>query len=318
MPVISCSSPGKIILCGEHVVVYGYPAIALPVFAVSTRCRVYARPAAANGEVLINAPSINLQAALSELEPQHPIRRTIELTLQELGLRSLPACEVQLTSTIPMGAGMGSSASSTIAAVRAISTFLGHPLENAAINRIAYEVEKLHHGTPSGIDNTVITFETPIYFQRGSEFKPILNRSDLQLVIADCGIASSTAEAVARVRERYDSEPERYSTYFMQVEKISRQCKHLLEMGRTNEMGPLLSENHALLKWMGVSSDVLDHLVNAALSAGALGAKLSGGGLGGNIIALVESGQVAQVSQALLAAGAVNTLPFTLPPAKGS
>ncbi|HPS41989.1 MAG TPA: mevalonate kinase [Anaerolineaceae bacterium] len=317
MPAISCSSPGKIILCGEHVVVYGYPAIALPVFAVSTRCRVFARPAATDSAVLINAPLINLNAPLSALEPQHPMRRTIELTLRELGIGTLPACEVQLTSTIPLGAGLGSSAASTVSVAHAISTFLGHPLENSSINNIAFEVEKLHHGTPSGIDNTVITYQVPIYFQRGSGFRPIHNLLDLHLVIANSGITSSTAKAVAGVRERFDAEPERYTSYFIQVERISTECKYLLETGKATEIGPLLSENHALLQRIGVSSDVLDHLVETALKAGALGAKLSGGGLGGNIIALVEPDLVEKVSQALLAAGAVSTLPFTLPPFKG-
>lgn len=317
MPAISSSAPGKIILCGEHVVVYGFPAIALPVFAVATRTRIYAHPTGISNEVILNAPAIALNAPLNSLSADHPLRRTVELTMQELGINTLPACEIQITSTILLGAGLGSSASTSVSVARAVSAFVGHPLAIADVNHIAFEVEKIHHGTPSGIDNTVITYEEPIYFQREKEIELINVSVPFQLVIADSGISISTAEAVAGVRQRWQTNPSDYNTYFERIADYTREVKHLLESGEPEKTGPLLTQNHQVLANMGVSSPRLDGLVETALQAGALGAKLSGGGIGGNIIALVEPATADKVIHALEDNGAVRTILITTPPVKG-
>ncbi len=313
MPVISASAPGKVILCGEHVVVYGYPAIALPVKAVSNRTRVYAHPAAPAGEVILNAPAIDLEAPLSSLSPGHPLRRSVELTLETLGVSSLPACEIHVTSTIPLGAGLGSSAATTVSIVRAVSAFLGHPLESDQVNRIAFEVEKIHHGTPSGIDNTVITYEVPILFQRDVNFQKIRVAQPFQLVIADSGVSFSTAEAVAGVRSRWLSSPAQYQGHFESIARLTGEVEHLLEIGVPQQIGPLLTQNHRILAEMGVSSPRLDELVDTAIKAGALGAKLSGGGIGGNVIALVNTEVIDQVVTSLETRGTARTLVVTIP-----
>jgi len=308
MPAISASAPGKIILCGEHAVVYGAPAIALPVFQVSTKTTILARPTAAQGEVRIIAPCVNLDVNMDTLDDQHPLKAAANLVREVLGISRLQACEIRINSSIPLAAGLGSSASVTVSMVRALSQFLGHPLELDAVNRIAFEVEKIHHGTPSGIDNTVITYQTPIYFQKDSPIEYLnINRS-FTLVIADSGAASLTAETVAGVRERWQKNREEYDAVIARIGELSCEIRHILCTDDLLAHGDLLTQNHILLCKLGVSTPKLNQLMKTALEAGATGAKLSGGGGGGNIIAIVDPSQAARVAQALEENGAVHTI----------
>lgn len=318
MPAISRKAPGKIILCGEHAVVYGAPAIALPVFQVFTRTAVFARPFASAGDVRLIAPLVGLDCDLAALTTENPLRTAVQLVLDELGVLSLPACEIRISSSVPVAAGLGSSASVAISLVRAVADFLGHPLNDESVNRIAYEVEKIHHGTPSGIDNTVITYQAPVLFQKSGGLRKLHIANDLNLVIADSGVQSSTADAVTGVRERWSADPETYEGYFNRIGEISLKVADILEKHSLITNGDLLSENHQLLRQMGVSSQRLDQLVYAALAAGASGAKLSGGGVGGNIIALVKPDLAEAVANALLANGATQTIVTTIPAGSGT
>jgi len=317
MPAITSSAPGKVILCGEHAVVYGAPAIALPVFQVSTKTTILARPFAPTGSVRIVAPCIDLNSDLNALLDNHPLRAASTLVMQELGFSRLQACEIRIHTSIPIAAGLGSSASVTVSLARALSAFHGHPLSDEAVNRVAFEVEKLHHGTPSGIDNTVITYRVPVYFIKSLPIEHLTIRNPFSLVIADSGTASLTAETVAGVRERWLSDKDRYDVIFANISNLSREVKRILEEDDLTHNAALLTRNHELLKELGVSTPALDDLVNCALEAGALGAKLSGGGGGGNIIALVSSSQAESVARALEQHGAARTIITTIPPARG-
>ena len=316
MPAISCSAPGKVILCGEHAVVYGKPAIAVPVLNVATKCTIIARPSAPSDEVLIVAPNIGLKCEYKCLVEGHPIRAAIRLVLERLSLDHLPVCEIQIHSTLPTAAGLGSSASVSVALIRALSAFLGHPFTNEEVNQIAYEIEKIHHGTPSGIDNSVITYAKTLFFIKGQPMTFLDPHKTLTLVIADSGIKSSTVKVVSALKGRYTAEPEKYSALFDQIGEVSLQVKETLESGRLDETGRLLTRNHALLKEAGVSCSKLDALVACAIEHGAKGAKLSGGGQGGNMIALVAPDQAEVMSASLREAGATNTI-ITQIPAKG-
>ncbi len=97
--------------------------------------------------------------------------------MEEITPYHTPSFTIQLDSTIPIAAGMGSGAAVTVAIIRALSAFLGKPLPNERISEMAYEIEKIHHGTPSGIDNTVVTFQKPVYFQRGEPLQTLTPRS---------------------------------------------------------------------------------------------------------------------------------------------
>ncbi|HNR01289.1 MAG TPA: mevalonate kinase [Anaerolineaceae bacterium] len=315
MPAITSSAPGKIILCGEHAVVYGAPAIALPVFQVNTKTVVVAKPAAPEGELRIIAPCINLDSRLDSLDNDHPLKAASELVKQALGINRFQACEIRISTSIPIAAGLGSSASVTVSLSRALSAFHGHPLTDDAVNKIAFEVEKLHHGTPSGIDNTVITYQIPVYFIKDKPIEHLMIRKGFILVIADSGTASLTAKTVAGVRERWLADKERYDALFMEIADLSREIKDVLLKDDLTGNANLLTRNHDLLKNLGVSTPKLDDLVNTALDAGAYGAKLSGGGGGGNIIALVNESQADTVARRLEDRGATQTIITSIPSA---
>lgn len=310
MPAYTATAPGKIILFGEHAVVYGQPAIAVPVQDVQARAIIKARP---GGEgISLIAPDISLHHDLKDLPLDDAIALTIDLTMKDLGIPEPPACTLIVNSTIPLAAGLGSGAAVSVAIIRALSGFLGHPLPDESINQIAFEVEKLHHGTPSGIDNTVVTYNKPVYFVKGEPIRTLEIKLPFMLVIGDTGVKCPTSVTVGDVRKAYEANPGLYETYFDMCNRIVEQAVFQLSDRRTAPLGPLMNDNHQVLQQMGVSSPELDRLVDAAREAGALGAKLSGGGRGGNMIALVEPDTAEQVAAALTGAGAVNTITTTV------
>jgi len=312
MPAISSYAPGKMILCGEHAVVYNQPAIAIPVTSLSTNTKFFARPTSLRGEVLIRARSIQLEESLSRLPADDSIRRTIEMVMEYFALSHLPACEILITSTLPVASGMGSSASLSVSLIRALSEFIGRPLQTEQINRLAFEAEKFHHVNPSGVDNTVISYQRPLYYIRGNAPEFLHIKKPCYFLAANTGIAASTAQAVAGVRERWQKETDKYEKYFSLIGQITDRVRDLLSTGELDLIGELLTQNHTYLQEIGVSCPELDNLVDAALTAGALGAKLSGGGLGGNMLALCSSENRSKVQEALLQAGAVSTVEMTL------
>ena len=168
-----------------------------------------------------------------------------------------------------------------MAIIRALSAFLGHPLPNERISELAYEIEKIHHGTPSGIDNTVVTFQKPVYFQRGEALQTLTPTQPTYWVIADTGEKIPTREMVANVRNLYESAPETYGAIFSQIGQITRDARQALTQGDLERLGPLMNRNQLLLQDLQVSTSSLETLIATALEAGAVGAKLSGGGGGG-------------------------------------
>ncbi|MHB0966825.1 MAG: mevalonate kinase [Bellilinea sp.] len=313
MPAISATAPGKLILFGEHAVVHNRPAIAIPFNGVHAKAAVFATPIAPTGRVRIEAQAIGLDQTLDQLAPDHPFAIAIHGVMKTLGITWLPACHIRITSTIPIAAGMGSSAAVSIALSRALAAFLGHPLEDSAVNTIAFQVEQQLHGTPSGVDNTVISFNRPVYFVRSQPIEFLKIREPLDLLVADSGIAAATGPMVAGVSQRFKADPDTYGAYFDQIANLVRQAHMDLESGAGNDLGPLMTQNHRLLQKIAVSTPELDRLVETALAAGALGAKLTGGGGGGNIIALAANHQIEKVVTALLAAGARRTWLLNLP-----
>ena len=312
MPVIFGKAPGKIILFGEHAVVYGQPAIAIPVLDVTATARVTPILGAAPGKVHIQAHDIQLDTMLADLPEDHPLAAAIRATLQEITPDHTPSFTIQLDSNIPIAAGLGSGAAVTVAIIRALSAFLGHPLPNERISELAYEIEKIHHGTPSGIDNTVVTFQKPVYFQRGEALQTLTPTQPTYWVIADTGEKIPTREMVANVRNLYESAPETYGAIFAEIGQITRDARQALTQGDLERLGPLMNRNQLLLQDLQVSTSSLETLIATALEAGAVGAKLSGGGGGGNIIALTTYDKVSQVEKSLLNKGAVRVLTTVL------
>ncbi len=305
MPAISASAPGKVILFGEHAVVYGRPALAVPVNQIQAKAIVLADP---SGEITIDAPDIGLSASLESLPAEHPLAQAVHSVQERLRLDALPGFRMKITSTIPVAAGMGSGAAVSVAIARAVSAFLGHPLPDEQISAVAFRVDQIYHGTPSGIDNTVITYAQPVWYVRGSPFERLVNSQPFTLIIANSGIASPTGLVVSDLRKRWVEKPSVIEPFFTRIGAISREARHLIEIGRPEELGPLMISNHDLLRSLDVSSPELDQLVDAALRAGALGAKMSGGGRGGNIIALVRPEKAESIAAALANAGASQTI----------
>lgn len=308
MPAFSASAPGKIILFGEHAVVYNRPAIAVPVEEVAAKAIVIPDLHAATGRVRILAQDIGLDSQLTDLPAEHPLAAAILSTASAVGASHIPACTVKVISTIPVAAGLGSGAAVTVAIVRALSAYLGHPLSDERVCQLAYEVEKFHHGTPSGIDNTVITYAKPVYFVKGEPIQQLHPISPFIIVIGDTGIQSPTSLTVGEVRNAWQQRRDEYEALFDSTWAIVDSARTAIEEGMIELLGPLMDANHSLLYKLGVSCPELDKLVQAARNAGALGAKLSGAGRGGNMIAMVTADSAARVAEALEQAGAVRTI----------
>jgi len=307
MPAGAGAAPGKVILFGEHAAVYGQPAIAVPVQQVAARALVRPLFNAPSGRIRIQAPDVGVDADLDQLDGQHPLAAAVRLTLEAMGVQYPLAVTIKISSTIPVAAGLGSGAAVSVAIARGLSSFLGHPLADEQVSAVAFEVEKIHHGTPSGIDNTVITYNQPVYFIKGQPLQTFTLGAALNLVIADTGIPSPTKVTVGDVRSAWQAEPDRYETLFAGIGAIAKAARPALEQGDIGTVGELMNQNHALLQQLDVSSPELDRLVAAALAAGALGAKLSGGGRGGNMLALA-AGDPALLQAALQAADARLTM----------
>ena len=303
--IVKASAPGKIILFGEHAVVYGRPALAVPVTQVHADVEVLDSSRAG---IWIDAPDINVHAELNTLPSDHPIASVIHNFLFLWHVSPFPNLEINITSTIPVASGLGSGAAVTVALVRALSVHLDHFITDEEVNASAYEIEKLHHGTPSGIDNTVVTYARPVSFIKGQPIEIIKVGQPFTIVIGDTGISAPTKESVADVRRLWMNDKARWETVFDKIGEIAFSARRAIEAGKSEMLGELMDENHALLQTMTVSSKELDRLVEAARDARATGAKLSGGGRGGNMIALVQSELAESVSLSLKEAGARNTI----------
>ncbi len=305
----SSSAPGKIILFGEHAVVYGRPALAVPVTQVRATVDVW--PADFRG-VWIEAPDIRLKAELREIPTDHPLAEAVRMFFAALHVDPYPNINIRITSTIPVASGLGSGAAVSVAMIRALSGYVGQLASDEEVNRLAFEMEKIYHGTPSGIDNTTITYARPVYFMRGRPIETFKPRKPFMIVIGDTGIPAPTRQSVADLRGLWENDRRRWEEAFTQVEQIVNKARNAIEYGKLRELGVLMDANHELLKQMTVSSPDLEQLVERARDAGALGAKLSGSGRGGNMIALVDPGRgaagAAALKDCLLQAGAKHAI----------
>ena len=275
------TAPGKIILFGEHAVVYGKPAIAIPVSGM--RATAWSEPGE-NG-ITINAMDVNKKIKLSTDNNQFSVLAQSILAITD---RHEPNLTINLTSKLPQGSGMGSSAATATAVCRALAGHLGVDLAANEISELVFEAEKIVHGTPSGIDNTVVAYEMPVYFVKGQNPETFEPGKLFRLVIGDTGIEASTKKTVANVKKAWQNEPGLMEGYFDEIEKITRNGKIAIENGNAEQVGELMDKNHELLNSIGVGHKILEELVEIAREKGGLGAKLTGGGGGGNMVALAE------------------------------
>ncbi len=300
------SAPAKIILLGEHSVVYEKPSLAVPLSALRAYAEISSLPP--DTGLKITATDLdNHEFEITKLltEGQQPLVTAAWLLLRHLDCPP-PDAKIILHSDIPFASGMGSGAAITTALMRALVKLLGKTLADDDLNKLVYEVEKIHHGTPSGVDNTVIVFEQPIYFARNKPIERLKIAKPFTLLVADTGISASTKLAVADVRALYEANRILIAGVFNSIGDLVQSGRRAIETGDHSGLGDAMKQNHDLLRQLTVSSPLLDKLVTIAHDAGALGAKLSGGGRGGNMIALVSEENVTRVRAALLDHGAVH------------
>jgi mevalonate kinase len=313
--MITASAPGKIILLGEHAVVYGRPAIAVPVTHV--QATVTLEPGGRG--LIIHALDTGRTVDYAHADPLDPLAAIVRVTLAHFGL-AVPDLSISIRSTIPIASGLGSGAAVSVAIARALAdwattgattgaTTRGRPYpDDATISGLAYEVERLHHGTPSGIDNTVIAYNRPVFFVRGEPIETFSVQRPFTVVIGNTGVASPTKIAVGDVRRGWEAEPARYEAWFDQIGGLAQQARAAIESAEIDRLGPLMDQNQSLLQNIGVSNVELERLIDAAKAAGAAGAKLVGGGRGGNMIALVDKSNQAAIVAALKKAGATSLI----------
>ena len=298
------SACGKVILLGEHAVVYGRPAIALPI------------PLAVEAVVRQGGDGVNLVIPRWGLEQKvrpvngQSLSGILHTMLERLGLAER-AMTIEVIPHVPRAMGLGGSAALAVAVIRALDRSFHLGLDDAGINTLAFECEKVAHGTPSGIDNTIATYGTPLLYQRtdGADassgtgtFEELRLGEPVPLVIGITGRESLTANTVARVRRAWSTHQARYEALFDQIAALTRAGALALREGQFRELGDLMNLCQGYLNALQLSTPELEELVHVAREHGALGAKLTGGGGGGSMIALCPDTQD-QVAQAMERAG---------------
>ena len=290
------SAAGKVILLGEHAVVFGKHALALPIPEAVTAT---VRESAAG--TILEVPDWGLsREVLPDAGGGDAVVRRI---LEHLGIEGR-GFTIRVRSVLPRAMGLGSSAAFAVAIVRAFDALLGLSLDDARVNEIAFDCEKLAHGNPSGVDNTLATYARPMLFRNGESFRSeaLEPGGNPPIVIACSHQPGATYEQVAGVRARYERQPAVFAAIFDQVDALSvAGAKALLE-GDYAQLGQLMNVCQGLLNAIGVSTPELERMADIARKAGAAGAKLTGAGGGGSIVAACP-GTVADVAAALQSAG---------------
>ena len=275
----------KIILIGEHAVVYGYPAISLPLLEVEVTCKV----------VPAESPW--------RLYEEDTLSMAVYASLEHLNIKD--ACiRCQIDSAIPEKRGMGSSAAISIAAIRAVFDYYQADLPHDILEILVNRAEMIAHMNPSGLDAKTCLSDQPIRFIKNVGFTELKMDLSTYLVIADTGVYGHTREAIQVVQSKgKDALP-----FLHALGELTQQAEDAIRQKDAEKLGQILSQAHLHLKEIGVSSPEADSLVETALSHGALGAKMSGGGLGGCIIALVANlDQAQELAKRLEEKGAVQT-----------
>lgn len=310
------SAHSKLILIGEHSVVYGKPAIALPFPLVGVQSSVES-----NAKNLTINSSIYSGPISSVPKALYGLAECILETLKHLG-SSTEELLIRISSTIPQGRGLGSSAAVAVAVVRSLYSYYKREISQTELMSLAHIAEAYAHGTPSGIDTAASAADNPLWFVKDQQMKMLSAGAPLHLVVADSGRAGDTRLAVNSVRERLSTEPVGMKKSLDRLGKLTYTAREVLKAGDFKVLGQILNHAHAELNNLGVSDTGLNQLVNIARHAGAYGAKLTGGGRGGCILALARDSQHKEtISKALLDAGAKTTWSFTLEnevPATGS
>ncbi len=275
------SGRGKVILLGEHAVVHGEPAIAA---GLSHEVEVRVRPDPHGASSVSNG-----------------LRAALEAAAKAVGVRDADGIAIEISGNLPIAVGLGSSAALSVALVRALSASVERSLSLEEAARLANEVEKVFHGTPSGIDANTAARGGLLWFETGPpmRWENVEAGGALSIVIVLSGEEHDTGHTVGALRRRVGASPPVYRPVFSAIGELVRAARTAIEKSEWRLLGELMSMNHELLRACGVSTKALDRVVDEARARGALGAKLTGAGGGGAAIALAAPGEAAQLAQSL-------------------
>lgn len=276
---------GKVILFNEHFVVYDIPAIAS---AIDRKTVAEVRRCHGDAPFILHDER-EATPGYKEEKREHQ-RDSIMRIKRAMGVAE--CIEILLHGDLKAASGVGASAASCTAIARAIADEFHLNLDDDAINDIAYEGEKAYHGSPSGIDNTCATYGGLVWFIKSQGMERLTVSTPVEIVMGDTGIVANTKRAVAGVKERKEQYREKYDAIFAEAKKLSHRARDALLMENWRKVGELMNENHALLQQIEVSSEELDFLVEVARENGAYGAKMTGGGLGGYMVALTPGSEL--------------------------
>ena len=277
---------GKIILLGEHAVVYGRPALAAPI-PLAVEARVVD---SADTVLLIPRWGIEQRVPPTTENPQG-LTGILALLLKRLDLASR-SLTIEAFPNVPRAMGLGGSSALAVAVIRALSDHFKLDLSNERVNELAFECEKAAHGTPSGVDNTIATYGSTLMFENTGvpSFQEVRPARSVSIAVGISGKESLTATTVAQVRRAWERQPERYERIFDQIGDLTRAGTEALRDGAYQELGELMNLCQGYLNALQVSTPELEELIHIARSCGAVGAKLTGGGGGGSVIALCPDG----------------------------
>ena len=276
---------GKIILLGEHSVVYGRHAVAVPA-PVNIRTKVQDT----EDEILLMIPSWGVEYRLDKNpEKRQSFEKPAGLILDQMGL-SKQGMKIEVFSDIPRGMGLGGSAAIAVSIIKALNNHFKLTLNQDEINQMALESEKIAHGNPSGIDNTMATYGHPLIFRNGDNplIEPLNINETFSILIGFSSTEGLTAKTVGIVRDLWKKNPGVYEKIFDEIDSLALQSIQAIQNDDFELLGQLMNMNHGLLNTLQVSTPELERLIMIARESGALGAKLTGGGGGGAVIALCK------------------------------
>lgn len=296
----------KVILLGEHAVVYGAPGLAVPLSQLTTTARAVQEPQRVAEREEIWFASGQTTAAMPA-EAVGGLRDLVAQFKQNHDVSEQTSLQVVVESTIPPGRGLGASAASARAVALALADLFGCELDAKAVFDLVQTAETAAHGRSSGIDAIATGSAAPIRYVSGVADE-LSCGFDGVFVVADSGVSGRTKDAIEHVRRVFDADPQVKADFLQQVSRLAETGVQSFVGGQASVFGAKLTENHQLLRALGLSTEHIDRLVDAALQAGSRGAKISGGGLGGCMVALTANQDEAHaVAVALRAAGAVST-----------
>jgi hydroxymethylglutaryl-CoA reductase len=290
---------GKVVMLGEHAVVYGRHAIAAPVPMV---IKALVEDCDQGIHLMIPRWGIEYELAANP-QDRRSFERPAGVMLDELGLGGR-AMRIEVFPEVPRSMGLGGSAAMAVAIVRALDKHFKIGLSDEEVNRLAFESEKVAHGNPSGLDNTLACYAKPLVYRAGDPplVEPLNIREPIPTVIGMSGYEGLTAKTVGRVREAWKQDQQLYERIFDQIDSLVLRGVQAIQDGDVKLLGELMNINHGMLNALQVSTPELEQLVDIARENGALGAKLTGGGGGGSIIAVCEDNQQ-EIVAAIRAAG---------------